>query len=214
MTEPGYLAATRTSYDTVAESYAGVIGSLFGGFPVGRGMLAVFAELVLAGGGGLVADVGCGPGLVTAHLNSLGVSAFGVDLSPKMIDIARSTYPELRFEVGSMTALDVPDGELRGLVAWWSIFHVPREEVPAVIAGFHRALAPGGHLQIGFHVGAGRLSPEKAYGGHPVSYTVDLHRPEDLADLLTEVGFDVTARLTTEGAKRQQAMLLARKRVD
>jgi hypothetical protein len=29
-----------------------------------------------------VADVGCGPGHVTAHLRGLGVDAFGIDLSP------------------------------------------------------------------------------------------------------------------------------------
>ncbi|MET1075125.1 MAG: methyltransferase domain-containing protein [Umezawaea sp.] len=211
MTEPDYLTATRTSYDTVAEDYATTVAPLFTDFPLGRAMLTAFAELVLADNNGPVADIGCGPGLITAHLNSLGVQAFGVDLSPKMIDIARRTHPDLRFDVGSMTALDIPDGHLGGLVAWWSIFHVPRRETPAVLAGFHRALAPGGHLQIGFHVGDGTLNPQNAYGGHPVSYTVDLHQPDAMADLLTRTGFDVTARLTMAGAKRPQAILLARK---
>ncbi|PRY33796.1 class I SAM-dependent methyltransferase [Umezawaea tangerina] len=213
MVEPAYLAATRISYDTVAEDYAEVVKGLFANFPLGRHLLAAFAELVRGDGGGPIADVGCGPGQVTALLSSLGVQAFGVDLSPNMVGIARRTYPDLRFEVGSMTALDVPDGELGGVVAWWSIFHVPREELPGVLDGFHRVLAPGGRLLVGFHVGDERLSPRSAYGGHPVSYTVDLHRPEAMADLLGESGFEVTMRLVTEGAKRQGACLLARKAV-
>jgi SAM-dependent methyltransferase len=60
-------------------------------------MLAAFAELVQAAGGGPVADLGCGPGRVTAHLDGPGVAAFGVDLSPGMVDVARQTYPGLRF---------------------------------------------------------------------------------------------------------------------
>ena len=49
--------------------------------PLDRALLAVFAELVQATGIGPVADPGCGPGRVTAHLHSLGLTAFGVDLS-------------------------------------------------------------------------------------------------------------------------------------
>lgn len=42
-----------------------------------------------------VAELGCGPGRVTAHLRDLGLDVFGVDLSPVMIDLAREAYPEL-----------------------------------------------------------------------------------------------------------------------
>jgi SAM-dependent methyltransferase len=54
-------------------------------------MLAAFAEVVLAAGDGPVADIECGPGRVTAHLHGLGLTAFGVDLSPAMVAVARRT---------------------------------------------------------------------------------------------------------------------------
>ncbi len=76
-------------------------------------MLAAFAEVV----SGPVADVGCGPGANTAYLKGLGVDVFGVDLSPEIVALSRERYPELRFQVGSMTALDLPDGELGGVTA-------------------------------------------------------------------------------------------------
>jgi trans-aconitate methyltransferase len=63
-------------------------------------------EHVRAAGGGLVADLGCGPGRITAHLRDLGLDAFGLDLSPAMIGLARSEHPSLRFEVGPMDALE------------------------------------------------------------------------------------------------------------
>ncbi len=55
------------------------------------------------------ADIGCGAGQVTAHLHKLGVDA----LSPGMIATARRDHPGLRFEVGSMTELDLPAAELK-----------------------------------------------------------------------------------------------------
>ena len=83
-------------------------------------MLTAFAELVRSAGLGPVADLGCGPGQVTAHLAGLGLSTFGIDLSPKMIMMARQAYPELRYAVGSMTALGLGDGALGGILAWYS----------------------------------------------------------------------------------------------
>ena len=97
-----------------------------------------------------VADLGCGPGYVTAHLGGLGLNAFGVDLSPTMIELAREAHPDLRFEVGSMTALDIGDEALGGVLAWYSTIHTPPEELPAVLTEFHRVLAPGGHLLLAF----------------------------------------------------------------
>ncbi|GAB3703773.1 class I SAM-dependent methyltransferase [Amycolatopsis oliviviridis] len=204
-TVTSHLDATRESYDTVAEDYAVRVGQLFDQEPIGRAMLAAFAEQAR----GPVVDVGCGPGHVTAYLASLGLDVAGVDLSPKMVEIARRQYPDLRFSVGSMTALDLPDGELGGLVAWWSIFHLPPELLPAVFAEFRRTLAPGGRLLVGFHVGDERLSPETAYG-HPVTYDAYLLEPGRIADLLGQAGFEVTARLAMEGRQRPQACLSAR----
>lgn len=136
-----------------------------------RRLLTAFAELVQTGVRGPVAGLGCGPGRVTAYLTDLGVPAFGVDLSPKMIELAQQAYPRLRFTVGSMTALDLEDDSLGGILALFSTFHTPPEHLPTVFAEFHRTLAPGGHLSLWTYVGDDEhLRPTQAYGGHPVSY--------------------------------------------
>lgn len=153
MGDRGWLADTRTSYDTVAASYAEYVRASLDREPYLRAMLALFAELVLAEGGGPVADVGCGAGHITGHLGALGVDAFGIDLSPAMIDLARRDHPELRFEVGSMTDLDLADSSVAGLLAFWSLIHVPDSEVPTVLRQFWRVLRRGGLLLLGFHVG-------------------------------------------------------------
>ncbi|MFF3967935.1 class I SAM-dependent methyltransferase [Streptomyces griseorubiginosus] len=178
VTEPSYLAAVRESYDTVAADYAELVKPPSELDPLSRAMLAAFVEVVQTANLGPVADLGCGPGIVTAHLADLGVSALGIDLSPKMIELARQAHPNLSFQVGSMTALPLPDNELGGILAFYSTHHTPPEVLPDVFAEFQRTLAPGGHLMIAGHVGDDiRLHPTQAYGGHPVSYTSHLLPP-------------------------------------
>lgn len=80
-------------------------------------MPASFAETARTTGRGPVADLGCGPGRVTAHLAGLGLRAFGTGLCPKMIGLARRAHPGIPFFVGSLTALVIRDGELGGILA-------------------------------------------------------------------------------------------------
>ncbi|MFZ2115810.1 MAG: class I SAM-dependent methyltransferase [Pseudonocardiaceae bacterium] len=94
MIEPSYLRATRTAYDTVA-AYAEWVSNDLTAKPLDRALHGAFAEPVHADGTGPVADLGCGPGRLTAHLHSLGLSLLGVDLSPSMVALARRTYPDL-----------------------------------------------------------------------------------------------------------------------
>jgi ubiquinone/menaquinone biosynthesis C-methylase UbiE len=98
MSEPFDVQAVRNAYDTVAVDYADLLRTALAAKPLDRALLAAFAEMVQAAGGGPVADVGCGPGWVTAHLHSLGLDVFGIDLSPAMLAVARRDHPELRFD--------------------------------------------------------------------------------------------------------------------
>ncbi|WP_327266346.1 methyltransferase domain-containing protein [Streptomyces sp. NBC_01232] len=226
MTETSYLSSVRASYDAVAVDYARLASAELAEKPLDRAMLAAFAEYVRddAGGRGrAVADLGCGPGRVTAHLDGLGVRAFGVDLSPAMVAVARRSYPGLRFEVGSMAALDVADGVLGGVLAWYSTVHTPPSELPALFTEFARVLAPGGHLLIAFKAGEeqqlppdeapGRIRPEHAYG-HPVGLDVYRTPPGLIAELLAGAGLTEVARLVREAVADEtsrQGFLLARK---
>jgi SAM-dependent methyltransferase len=197
-----WLTDTRDSYDTVAVSYAEHTRDLLDELPHVRAALRLFAEET----DGPVADVGCGPGLVTAHLHALGADVFGVDLSPAMIELARRTHPGLRFEVGSMTEpLGTP---VAGILAWWSLIHVPDELVPVVFGHFREALPPNGLLMLGFHVGDDTRVKTQGYGGHPMRVHVHLRRPERVAEWLLAAGFTVEAQwlLGTD-----QAILFARR---
>ncbi|MFI6490565.1 class I SAM-dependent methyltransferase [Streptomyces sp. NPDC050564] len=208
-----HLHATRASYDTVAVDYAELIKNELGNKPLDRAMLAAFAEHVRAGGGGPVADLGCGPGRVTVHLEGLGLDAFGIDLSPEMVAVARRSHPRLRFEVGSMDALDIKDDSLAGALVWYSTVHTPPEELPVHFEEFRRVLTPGGHLLTAFKVGDERVHLDHAYG-HDLDLDVYRRPPERVAELLRHAGLIEVARLVREADAREntpQAFILARK---
>ncbi|MEU2131326.1 class I SAM-dependent methyltransferase [Streptomyces sp. NPDC018352] len=208
----GWLADTRSSYDTVAVSYADQLREAIAGEPYLRAALALFADMVHAAGGGPVADVGCGPGHVTAHLHELGVDAFGIDLSPGMIDVARSDHPGLRFEVGTMTDLPLADASVTALLAFWSLIHVPDDEIPAVLGHFRRVVRPGGPLLLGFHVGDESRLKTQGYGGHPMHVHVHRRQPARVTDWLRDAGFTVEAEwLLDLDESRPGAVLFARR---
>jgi len=214
MTEASFLSSIRRGYDTIAEDYFSHFPRELPGHPVDHGMLTAFVELVRGSGLGPVADIGCGPGWLTDHFNSLGLNTFGIDLSPAMIAIARREFPGVRFEIGSMTELDVPDASLGGLIAHYSIMHVPDEKIPALFQGFHRALAPGGHLLFAFQIGDEFRVRTEAHG-HQVEISYHLRPPERVAGWLRDAGFETMATLTreidAEWEKAPRAFLLARK---
>lgn len=213
MNSDGWLADTRTSYDTVAVSYADQLRDALDDKPYLRAALALFAEAVHDAGGGPVADIGCGPGHVTARLHKLGVDAFGIDVSPGMIGVARNDHPELRFEVGSMTDLHLADASIAGALAFWSLIHVPDDEVPAVLDGFRRALRPGAPLLIGFHMGDGSRLKTEGYGGHPMKVHVHRRRPAQMSAWLRDAGFAVeTEMLLDPEGSAPGAILFARAR--
>lgn len=189
-----YLNTTADAYDAVAVQYEELARDSLDNLPLDRAFLAAFADVVQTSADGPVAELGCGPGYLTAHLRDLGLAAFGIDLSPVMIDLARTAYPDARFEVGSMTALDLADGELAGIVSWYSVIHAPPRELPAYFSEFRRILATGGHLLLGFFESAG--DPVSAFD-HKVTqayrWLID-----ELAALARAAGFVELGRMLRE----------------
>ena len=199
----GNLRSTKIDTSRVVRPYNALVGE-----PYLQAALALFANLVRAAAGGPTADVGCGLGHVTARLHELGVDAFGIDLSSAMIDAARRDYPGLRFKVGSMTDLPLGDASVAGLLAFWSLVHIP----DAVPVDFRRVLGPGGPLLLGFHAGDGSRLKTQGYGGHPMKVYVHRRQPERVAAWLRDAEFAIEAQiLLGPDASVPGAVLFARR---
>ena len=207
------LDSVRSTYDTVAESYATLLPDAGFEAPADHGMIEAFVEHLTEGIARPVVDAGCGTGRMTRLLASMGVAASGIDLSAGMIAVARRTSPELSFEVAELSELPYADMQLGGVLAWYSIIHSPTGDLPRIFAEFFRVLAPGGHALLSFQVGEGYRHLTHAYG-HDVSMEAHLFTPEVIARHLTGAGFNVIAQMTRHARtheKTPQAVLLARR---
>lgn len=89
-----------------------------------------------------------------------------------------------------MTNLDLADDSLAGVLAWWSLIHIPDEAVPGVLGQFHRVLRPGGVLAVGFHVG----EKSSGYDNQPTHADVHHRPPSQVADWLRGARFTVEAQ--------------------
>jgi SAM-dependent methyltransferase len=186
---------TRESYDELAATYTERIFTELAGKPLDRHLLNRLAEDVR--GHGLVADLGCGPGHVARYLHDQGVRMLGIDLSPRMIDSARQRSPAIEFRVGDMRTLDLPDGALAGIVAFYSLIHIGEPEMGATLRELRRVLAPGGLLLVAFHIGEETVHRDELWG-HPVSLDFRFLMPSPMVARLIEAGFAVLERVERE----------------
>jgi SAM-dependent methyltransferase len=203
----------QAGYDRVAQQYAARFADELRHKPLDRALLGCFADEVR--GLGRVGDVGCGPGHITGHLAGLGLDVEGVDLSAGMVTQARGLHPGLEFREGSMLNLDVAEGAWGGIVAFYSLIHLPAEDVPRALREFHRVLRAGGWLLLSFHVGSETRHLDE-WWGHPVSLDFHFFEPADLERELRAAGLTVQARLEREPytaveAPTRRGYLLARK---
>ncbi len=179
----------RESYDRVAGEYAKRIYGELADKPRDRELLDRFARTVR--GSGPVCDLGCGPGQIARYLKDRGVvEVFGIDLSPGMVERARELNPDLEFQTGDMTALSAPDATWAGIAAFYSIIHVPRDELPTALREMQRVLRPGAPLLLSFHVGDEDLHLDE-WWEQPVSVDFLFHTREEMERALRDAGFEI-----------------------
>jgi SAM-dependent methyltransferase len=178
----------QTSYDLVADEYVRRIFGELRHKPLDRQLLDRFAASVHDFG--LVCDMGCGPGHIARYLQDHGVEVCGVDLSPAMVERALRLTPGVEFRQGDMMALDVSDGMWAGIVAFYSIIHIPRGDMTQALGELWRVLRPGGILLLAFHIGDDSIHLDE-WWGQKVCVDFFFFRSDEMATYLREVGFDV-----------------------
>jgi ubiquinone/menaquinone biosynthesis C-methylase UbiE len=104
-------------------------------------------HLVALGGletGGKILDLGCGSGVFTALLHQRGFQATGLDLSPKLLELARGKYPGILFVEGDIEDLPFDDGTADSVLLSGIVHHLP--EPARCAAEVHRVLKRGGRF--------------------------------------------------------------------
>jgi ubiquinone/menaquinone biosynthesis C-methylase UbiE len=178
----------ESSYDQVAPQYAETFFAELARKPFDRQLLDAFTERVRHQG--LVCDVGCGPGHVARYLKDHGVDVCGVDLSAAMVQCAMHRNPDISFHKGDMRALDFPPASFAGIVAFYSLIHLQRLEVPSVLQELHRILHVEAPLLLAFHGGIGEVHTENWFG-QGVSIDATLFTAEEMTGYMHQAGFQV-----------------------
>ena len=201
----------RRSYDEVADDYAAHIGGELAYKPLDRALLTALVELA---GGSAIADIGCGPGHVTAFLAGLGISAVGIDLSTRMIALGRRDHPEAEFRQGDFLSLPAADGEFGAALALYSIIHLEADELCPAFVEVHRALGATGPFLVSFHVGS-EVRHLDDWWGHKVDIDFRFLEPEDVIENLDKAGFVLEATLERasypDEVETRRAYVLARR---
>jgi SAM-dependent methyltransferase len=189
----------RSTYDAVAARYADAFANELDERPIERGLL----DEVVRASRGPIADVGCGPGHITRFLADRGADVFGLDLSPKMIEVAKTRSPAIDFRVGSVLAIDAKDETWGGAVALYSIIHLAGEERALACRELARVLRPGAPLLVSFHVSSadhpmGSSIHLETWFDMPVDLTGYFLDPEAVLAEVRGAGFELRARLDRE----------------
>ncbi len=187
--DPQKISDLQDSYDHIAGEYAQRIYHELDDKPLDRELLERFAAQVK--GLGPVCDMGCGPGHIARYLAGCGVDAFGLDLSPGMVALARQLNPGIPFKAGNMLALEEADASWGGIAAFYSIIHIPRAQVVDALRELKRVLIPGGLLMLAIHIDLGEgVVHVQDFFGKPVSLDFVFFKPEEMEGYLSAAGFE------------------------
>jgi SAM-dependent methyltransferase len=169
-----------------------------------------YVDLFLASlpGGGRVVDLGCGTGKpIAEYLLSRGCRVVGIDASLEMLRIARAHCPAAEFVQAEIESLDLRD-EHDGIVAWDSIFHVPKACHASVFRLLWRWLKPGSPLLLSL----GGSDDEFVDIMFEVEFFYSSHAPAVSLALLKEAGFAIELAEIDDPSSRGHLAILCRKR--
>ncbi len=156
-----------------------------------------------------VLDAGCGAGVPIAQaLVEHGFSVTGVDISEKMLALARRNVPGAVFARKDMARLDFESGSFDGAVSFYAIIHVPREKHQEIFRGFHRVLKPDGIILV--CMGPDEWEATEEYKGTLMFWSH--YAPEKSLQIIKDAGFDIiSGRLLKRGGETHYWVLAKNK---
>ncbi len=134
----GYKVLVRKAYDSCAAAYAESRMAEPGNEI--RGLSDRLND------GDAVLDIGCGAGVPIAKSLAARYRVTGVDVSPEMIRRAQQNVPAGNFKCADIMSTQLPPSSFDAVIAFYAIFHIPREEHPDLFRRVYRWLKPGGYL--------------------------------------------------------------------
>lgn len=172
-------------YDDVADEYAEQFVDELAGKPFDRALLDSVAARCA---GGVLADLGCGPGQVGRYVGA----TVGLDLSRPML--RHASFP-LRVQ-GDLRSLPFASGSLAGIVAFYCYIHL--ESLDVAFADARRVLGAGGVFVVSFHEGDGSVLHRDEWYGKPIDISVKIWPKVEVEAALVAAGFTIESSVVRE----------------
>jgi ubiquinone/menaquinone biosynthesis C-methylase UbiE len=199
-----HVGITRATYDRIAPRYLerqvtsmSRVDRLFA--PVEASFAAALPRR------GVVADMGCGPGLDGARWANAGYRVIGLDLSAGMLDVARERLGG-RLIQGDLRRIPIGDGRLDGIWSAAALVHVPEPDTEVVLREFRRTLRDTGTLALVTAVGEGERFEPVPYAPEERRWFI-YREPRRLAAQLAESGLHVEQRFEVPGTRHWLCLL-------
>ena len=182
--------AVRDIYDAEAESYSTMMDSDIEKPMYSDTLRRLYSRMAALSGAIIDAPCGSGHMLAMFHdIDDVDRVLKGVDLSPKMVDIASKRLGSAaEITVGDIRKLDgVPSASAAAVISHFALHHLDVDGVLEAFVEWHRVLGVGGQLVIGAWEGAGVID----YGDDS-GLTAIRHGADELAAMLRELGFVIS----------------------
>lgn len=95
---------------------------------------------------GRVLDAACGTGRYSGYLHKLGHEVLGVDLSPAMLQHAKTRNPKIKFIKSNLKALPLDNNNFDLVICALALTHF--SDINQVLTELFRVVRPGGHIII------------------------------------------------------------------
>ena len=182
-----YGATTASTFQKLAELYR----DKYMGLAIYDESYREFCER-LKPGRARVLDAACGPGNVSRYLMAqrADLDLLGIDLAPRMVELAREAVPSARFAVQDCRRLLDLQLSFDGIIRAFGLPYLSREEATAFISAASQALAPGGVFHLSTMLGQKEDSGFESCSTGDQVY-VNYHSEDELMDSLKNCGFRI-----------------------
>lgn len=174
---------TLSSYDATALKYAEKTSSLHPKKQIDAfiGYLPRQAEIL---------DLGCGPGRDAKIFAELGFAVTGIDLSPKMIELAKETVANAKFQVMDFSRMEFSKNHFDGIWASAAFLHAPKSNISQIFRNIHSLLKLEGIFYLSLKQGKGEILEQDArYGNVPKFWS--FFDKDEIVDLLEQADFEI-----------------------
>ena len=138
-----------------------------------------------------VLDLCCGPGNVGRQLMLCGknVSITAVDLSEKMLEIAKKNVPEAEFYCQDIRTIDFAEESFDAIMLSFGIVHLTDNEMKQLIEKIAKYLKPGGKLYLSFIEGTSKEFETTIYSKEAIFFNYYL--TEEIENVLKDNGIEI-----------------------